>query len=158
MRRTNNLISGCRLDNMDTYSNLLYVKEQRVELAHLAHRYYMQGALLPLLSDLKRKRHKQGCWFVIIITYSNPGTASETVYIRQNMYSTVLFPLFKDKPDWQVPNRDLLCDRQLLQSQVSVSVKDVNHAGSLDASRISQTYNESFIVRLVQTMRNSESL
>jgi len=27
-----------RLDNMDTYSNLLYVKEQRVELAHLAHR------------------------------------------------------------------------------------------------------------------------
>eukprot|EP00095_Tigriopus_kingsejongensis_P008399 snap_masked-scaffold9_size846264-processed-gene-4.16 protein:Tk08399 transcript:snap_masked-scaffold9_size846264-processed-gene-4.16-mRNA-1 annotation:"cell division cycle protein 23-like protein" len=28
----------CRLDNLDTYSNLLYVKEQRVELAHLAHR------------------------------------------------------------------------------------------------------------------------
>ena len=27
-----------RLDNMDTYSNLLYVKEHRVELAHLAHR------------------------------------------------------------------------------------------------------------------------
>merc|ERR1719481_1982085 len=27
-----------RLDNLDTYSNLLYVKEQRVELAHLAHR------------------------------------------------------------------------------------------------------------------------
>eukprot|EP00096_Caligus_rogercresseyi_P011405 TRINITY_DN4475_c0_g2_i1.p1 TRINITY_DN4475_c0_g2~~TRINITY_DN4475_c0_g2_i1.p1 ORF type:complete len:637 (+),score=174.58 TRINITY_DN4475_c0_g2_i1:32-1942(+) len=28
----------CRLDNLDTYSNLLYVKEQRVELGHLAHR------------------------------------------------------------------------------------------------------------------------
>ena len=28
----------CRLDNLDTYSNLLYVKEQRVDLAHLAHR------------------------------------------------------------------------------------------------------------------------
>ena len=28
-----------RLDNLDTYSNLLYVKEQRVELAHLAHRF-----------------------------------------------------------------------------------------------------------------------
>jgi anaphase-promoting complex subunit 8 len=27
-----------RLDNLDTYSNLLYVKEQRVELAYLAHR------------------------------------------------------------------------------------------------------------------------
>merc|ERR1719402_544759 len=27
-----------RLDNLDTYSNLLYVKEQRVELAHLAHK------------------------------------------------------------------------------------------------------------------------
>lgn len=27
-----------RLDNLDTYSNLLYVKEQRVELAFLAHR------------------------------------------------------------------------------------------------------------------------
>jgi len=26
-----------RLDNLDTYSNLLYVKELRVELAHLAH-------------------------------------------------------------------------------------------------------------------------
>lgn len=26
------------LDNMDTYSNLLYVKELKVELAHLAHR------------------------------------------------------------------------------------------------------------------------
>jgi anaphase-promoting complex subunit 8 len=26
------------LDNLDTYSNLLYVKEQRVELAHLAHK------------------------------------------------------------------------------------------------------------------------
>lgn len=26
------------LDNMDTYSNLLYVKEMRVELANLAHR------------------------------------------------------------------------------------------------------------------------
>ncbi len=26
-----------RLDNLDTYSNLLYVKEQLVELAHLAH-------------------------------------------------------------------------------------------------------------------------
>jgi hypothetical protein len=46
MTIANNLISGCRLDNMDTYSNLLYVKEQRVELAHLAHRYYMQGTLL----------------------------------------------------------------------------------------------------------------
>jgi anaphase-promoting complex subunit 8 len=31
-------IDPFRLDNMDTYSNLLYVKEQRVELAHLAHR------------------------------------------------------------------------------------------------------------------------
>merc|ERR1719427_1156446 len=30
-----------RLDNLDTYSNLLYVKEQRVELAHLAHRTNM---------------------------------------------------------------------------------------------------------------------
>lgn len=28
----------CRLDNLDTYSNLLYVKEHRVDLAHLAHR------------------------------------------------------------------------------------------------------------------------
>jgi hypothetical protein len=46
MRKANNLSFGCRLDNMDTYSNLLYVKEQRVELAHLAHRYYMQGTLL----------------------------------------------------------------------------------------------------------------
>lgn len=27
----------CRLDNLDTYSNLLYVKEMRVDLAHLAH-------------------------------------------------------------------------------------------------------------------------
>ena len=27
-----------RLDNLDTYSNLLYVKEMRVELSHLAHR------------------------------------------------------------------------------------------------------------------------
>ena len=27
-----------RLENMDTFSNLLYVKEMRVELAHLAHR------------------------------------------------------------------------------------------------------------------------
>ena len=27
-----------RLDNLDTYSNLLYVKDQRVELAHLAHK------------------------------------------------------------------------------------------------------------------------
>ena len=27
-----------RLDNLDIYSNLLYVKEQRVELAHLAHK------------------------------------------------------------------------------------------------------------------------
>ena len=26
-----------RLDNLDTYSNVLYVKDQRVELAHLAH-------------------------------------------------------------------------------------------------------------------------
>jgi hypothetical protein len=26
-----------RLDNLDTYSNLLYVRELRVELAHLAH-------------------------------------------------------------------------------------------------------------------------
>ena len=26
-----------RLDNLDTFSNLLYVTEQRVELAHLAH-------------------------------------------------------------------------------------------------------------------------
>jgi hypothetical protein len=26
-----------RLDNLDTYSNLLYVKELRVELAYLAH-------------------------------------------------------------------------------------------------------------------------
>ena len=31
-------IDPYRLDNMDTYSNLLYVKEHRVELAHLAHR------------------------------------------------------------------------------------------------------------------------
>ena len=31
-------VDPCRLDNLDTYSNLLYVKEQRVELAHLAHR------------------------------------------------------------------------------------------------------------------------
>ena len=30
-----------RLDNLDTYSNLLYVKEQRVELAHLAHKSVM---------------------------------------------------------------------------------------------------------------------
>merc|ERR1719481_969849 len=30
-----------RLDNLDTYSNLLYVKEQRVELAHLAHKTNM---------------------------------------------------------------------------------------------------------------------
>ena len=30
-----------RLDNMDTYSDLLYVKEQRVELAHLAHKTNM---------------------------------------------------------------------------------------------------------------------
>ena len=30
---TNNFF---RLDNLDTFSNLLYVKEQRVELAHLA--------------------------------------------------------------------------------------------------------------------------
>jgi hypothetical protein len=62
----NNLISGCRLDNMDTYSNLLYVKEQRVELAHLAHRYYMQETLLyPCgivpVSNIKRKRQKQTC-------------------------------------------------------------------------------------------------
>lgn len=27
-----------RLDNLDTYSNLLYVKEMRVELSYLAHR------------------------------------------------------------------------------------------------------------------------
>ncbi|GLG95826.1 Cell division cycle protein 23-like protein [Gryllus bimaculatus] len=27
----------CRLDNLDTYSNLLYVQEMRVDLAHLAH-------------------------------------------------------------------------------------------------------------------------
>lgn len=27
----------CRLDNLDTYSNVLYVKEERVQLAHLAH-------------------------------------------------------------------------------------------------------------------------
>jgi anaphase-promoting complex subunit 8 len=27
----------CRLENMDTYSNLLYVKEMRAELSHLAH-------------------------------------------------------------------------------------------------------------------------
>jgi hypothetical protein len=27
-----------RLDNLDTYSNLLYVKEQRVELSQLAHK------------------------------------------------------------------------------------------------------------------------
>lgn len=27
-----------RLNNLDTYSNLLYVKEMRVELSHLAHR------------------------------------------------------------------------------------------------------------------------
>lgn len=31
-------IDPYRLDNLDTYSNLLYVKEQRVELAGLAHR------------------------------------------------------------------------------------------------------------------------
>ena len=30
-----------RLDNLDTYSNLLYVKEQWVELAHLAHKTNM---------------------------------------------------------------------------------------------------------------------
>ena len=30
-----------RLDNLDTFSNLLYVKEQRVELAHLAHKTNM---------------------------------------------------------------------------------------------------------------------
>ena len=35
------LLSGIdpyRLDNLDIYSNLLYVNEQRVELAHLAHK------------------------------------------------------------------------------------------------------------------------
>lgn len=31
-------IDPYRLDNLDIYSNLLYVKEQRVELAHLAHK------------------------------------------------------------------------------------------------------------------------
>ena len=31
-------IDPYRLDNLDTYSNLLYVKEQRVELAYLAHK------------------------------------------------------------------------------------------------------------------------
>ncbi|XP_045605191.1 cell division cycle protein 23 homolog isoform X2 [Procambarus clarkii] len=31
-------IDPFRLDNLDTYSNLLYVKEMRVELSHLAHR------------------------------------------------------------------------------------------------------------------------
>ena len=30
-----------RLDNLDTFSNLLYVTEQRVELAHLAHKTTM---------------------------------------------------------------------------------------------------------------------
>ena len=37
------LLSGIdpyRLDNLDIYSNLLYVNEQRVELAHLAHKRY----------------------------------------------------------------------------------------------------------------------
>ena len=44
-----------RLDNLDTYSNLLYVKEQRVELAHLAHKTNMidkclscTAAIIPL--------------------------------------------------------------------------------------------------------------
>ncbi|KAK3868893.1 hypothetical protein Pcinc_025751 [Petrolisthes cinctipes] len=32
-----------RLDNLDTYSNLLYVKEMRVELSHLAHRVVQVG-------------------------------------------------------------------------------------------------------------------
>ena len=31
-------IDPFRLDNLDTYSNLLYVKEMRVELSYLAHR------------------------------------------------------------------------------------------------------------------------
>jgi len=31
-------VDPCRLDNMDTYSNLLYVKEMKAELAYLAHR------------------------------------------------------------------------------------------------------------------------
>lgn len=31
-------IDPFRLDNLDTYSNLLYVKEMRVELSHLAHK------------------------------------------------------------------------------------------------------------------------
>jgi len=31
-------IEPCRLENMDTYSNLLYVQHQRVELAYLAQR------------------------------------------------------------------------------------------------------------------------
>lgn len=31
-------IDPYRLDNLDTYSNLLYVKEQRIDLAHLAHK------------------------------------------------------------------------------------------------------------------------
>jgi hypothetical protein len=69
MRIANNLVSGCRLDNMDTYSNLLYVKEQRVELAHLAHRYYMQDSItypvypfgIVPVSNIKRKRYRQGC-------------------------------------------------------------------------------------------------
>ncbi len=63
------LISDCRLDNMDTYSNLLYVKEQRVELAHLAHRYYMQDSFIRYCISMSHsKRHKQGCWLVIRLT------------------------------------------------------------------------------------------
>ena len=34
-------IDPYRLDNLDTYSNLLYVKELRVELSYLAHRVVM---------------------------------------------------------------------------------------------------------------------
>jgi hypothetical protein len=64
MRKANNLIYGCRLDNMDTYSNLLYVKEQRVELAHLAHRYYMQDSYY-CISMSHSKRHKQGCYLLV---------------------------------------------------------------------------------------------
>jgi hypothetical protein len=49
---------------MDTYSNLLYVKEQRVELAHLAHRYYMQDSYY-CISMSHSKRHKQGCYLLV---------------------------------------------------------------------------------------------
>lgn len=34
-------IDPYRLDNLDTFSNLLYVKEEKVELAHLAHKTAM---------------------------------------------------------------------------------------------------------------------